>query len=482
MRREIHMFFLPFLAHGHLIPVVDMAKMFASRGVKTTIVTTPVNALLFSNTIARSKESGIHIGVELLNFPAVDVGLPEGCENDDLIPTSQDGNLEMITKFFQASLMLQQPFEKLLQERKPDCLVADTFFHWATDAANKFGIPRLVFHGISYFSLCASECMSLYKPYKKVQSDSQPFVVPNLPGDIKLTRNQVPDYVKQDAETNSTKLLKAIKEAELKSYGVFVNSFYELEATYADYYRNVLGKKSWHVGPVSLCNRKNIDKVERGNKSVIDEQECLEWLESKEPNSVLYICFGSRTNFTSSQLKEIAMALEASELQFIWVVRKQKNNEEEDDWLPEGFEKRMEWKGLIIRGWAPQVLILDHEAVGGFVTHCGWNSTLEGVCAGVPMVTWPAFAEQFYNEKLLTQVLNIGVAVGAQKWVRLMGEFVERESIEKAVKEMMKGDKAEEMRNRAKALAEAAKKAVEKGGSSYSDLDALIEEISLRSH
>ncbi|KAK8316509.1 hypothetical protein V6Z12_A13G047500 [Gossypium hirsutum] len=400
MRREIHMFFLPFLAHGHLIPVVDMAKMFASRG--------------------RSKESGIHIGVELLNFPAVDVGLPEGCENVDLIPTSQDGNLEMITNFLQAALMLQQPFEKLLQGRKPDCLVADTFFHWATDAANKFRIPRLVFHGISYFSFCASECMSLYKPYKKFSP------IPNL------------------------------------------LCFYELEATYADYYRNVLGKKSWHVGPVSLCSGKNIDKFERGNKSAIDEQECLEWLESKEPNSVLYICFGSRTNFTSSQLKEIAMALEASELQFIWVVRKQKNNEEEDDWLPEGFEKRMEGKGLIIRGWAPQVLILDHEAVGGFVTHCGWNSTLEGVCAGVPMVTWPAFAEQFYNEKLLTLSLKYWSSCG--------------ESIEKAVKEMMKGDKAEEMRNKAKALAEAAKKAVEKGGSSYSDLDALIEEISLHSH
>ncbi|KAK5770587.1 hypothetical protein PVK06_046738 [Gossypium arboreum] len=442
MRREIHMFFLPFLAHGHLIPVVDMVKMFASRGVKPTIVTTPVNALLFSNTIERSKESGIHIGVELLNFPAVDVGLPEGCENADLTPTSEDGNWEMITQFSRQHSCFNSPLKSCYKN-------VNQIVWW------------LIRSSIGLLML---------------QTNS------GSPGDIKLTRNQVPDYVKQDAETNSTKLLKAIKEAELKSYGVVVNSFYELEATYADYYRNVLGKKSWHVGPVSLCSGKNIDKVERGNKSAIDEQECLEWLESKEPNSVLYICFGSRTNFTSSQLKEIAMALEASELQFIWVVRKQKNNEEEDDWLPEGFEKRMEGKGLIIRGWAPQVLILDHEAVGGFVTHCGWNSTLEGVCAGVPMVTWPAFAEQFYNEKLLTQVLNIGVAVGAQKWVRLMGEFVERESIEKAVKEMMKGDKAEEMRNKAKALAEAAKKAVEKGGSSYSDLDALIEEISLRSH
>ncbi|MBA0815613.1 hypothetical protein Gohar_000373 [Gossypium harknessii] len=98
------------------------------------------------------------------------------------------------------------------------------------------------------------------------------------------------------------------------------------------------------------------------------------------------------------------------------------------------------------------------------------------------MVTWPIFAEQFYNEKLVTQVLKIGVAVGVQKWVRVEGDFVEREAIEKAVKEIMKSDRAEAMRNRAKALAEAAKKAVEKGGSSYSDLDALIEEIGLHSH
>ncbi|XP_042957819.1 UDP-glucose flavonoid 3-O-glucosyltransferase 7-like [Carya illinoinensis] len=114
---------------------------------------------------------------------------------------------------------------------------------------------------------------------------------------------------------------------------------------------------------------------------------------------------------------EIAMGLEASGQQFIWVVKKDKNEKEDEDWLPMGFEKRMEGKGLIIRGLAPQVLILDHEAVGGFVTHCGWNSTLEGVTAGLPMVTWPLFSEQFVNEKLVTEVLKIGVPVGAQQYV-----------------------------------------------------------------
>ncbi|XVF01290.1 hypothetical protein REPUB_Repub04eG0075100 [Reevesia pubescens] len=478
-----HMLFFPFMAHGHMIPIVDMAKLFANRGVKTTIITTPLSASFFSSIIQRSKlESGIDIGIRTLKFPTVEAGLPEGCETADMIPTSQEGSGDLFRKFFLATVMLQEPLEQLLQECKPDCLVADVFFPWATDTANKFGIPRLVFHGTSFFSLCASECIRLYEPHKKVQSDSEPFVVPNLPGNITLTKKQLPDHLKQDAETDFSKMVKASKESEQKSYGIIVNSFYELEATYADHYRNVLGRKAWHIGPVSLCNRAIEDKAERGKKSAIDEHECLKWLDSKEPNSVVYICFGSMAKFTSTQLKEIAMALEALGQQFIWVVRKENSNEEEEDWLPEGFEKRMERKGLIIRGWAPQVLILDHEAVGGFVTHCGWNSTLEGVSAGVPMVTWPVFADQFYNEKLVTQVLKIGVAVGVQQWAITVGDFVKREAIEKAVMEVMNGDKAKEMRNRAKALAEVAKKAVKKGGSSYSDLNALIEELSLLRH
>ena len=92
----------------------------------------------------------------------------------------------------------------------------------------------------------------------------------------------------------------------------------------------------------------------------------------------------------------------------------------------------MEGTGLIIRGWAPQVLILDHEAIGAFVTHCGWNSTLEGITAGKPMVTWPIFAEQFYNEKLVTDVLKTGVGVGVKEWLRVHGDHVKSEAVEKS--------------------------------------------------
>ncbi|KAK8698906.1 hypothetical protein V6N13_115011 [Hibiscus sabdariffa] len=244
--RQLHVFFLPLLAHGHLIPTVDMAKLFADRGAKTTITTTPLNASSFSNTIQRCQDSGMDISVKILKFPAVEVGLPEGFESADMMFSSREGNKwELIDKFNQATSMLQQPFEQLLQECKPDCLVADWFIPWATDAANKYGIPRLVFHGTSFFALCVSECIRLHEPHKKVQSGSDSFVVPNLPDNIELTKNQLPEYSAQDAETdNFTKMLKAAREAELKSYGIIVNSFYELEATYADYYRNEMGKKA----------------------------------------------------------------------------------------------------------------------------------------------------------------------------------------------------------------------------------------------
>ena len=448
---------------------MDMAKLFAARGVKATLVTTPRNVPSFSKT------RGINIDIQTIKFPAVEAGLPEGCENIDSIENS----IEMFDNFLKATKMLQQPLEQLLQDFQPSCLVADVFFPWATDIAAKFGIPRLVFHGTCSFSLSVNHSLRQYEPHKKVSSDSEPFVIPNFPGEIKLTRMQLPNFIKHEVETDLSKFLKEAVESVLKSYGVVVNSFYELEPAYAEHYKKVIGRKTWHIGPVSLCNKNYEDRARRGKEPSIDEHECLRWLGTKKPNSVVYICFGSIANFSDSQLMEIAMGLEASEQQFIWVVKKGKNEKEEEDWLPKGFEKRMEGKGLILRGWAPQVLLLDHEAVGGFVTHCGWNSTLEGVTAGVPMVTWPLSAEQFYNEKLVTQVLKVGVDVGVRRWIRVVEDCIKRDAIEKAVKRIMVGEETDGIRSRAKVLGEMAKRAVEEGGSSYSDLNALIEELKL---
>ncbi|PRQ23003.1 putative flavonol 3-O-glucosyltransferase [Rosa chinensis] len=350
-------------------------------------------------------------------------------------------------------------------------------FPWATDVAAKFGIPRIIFHGPGFFFLCASTTVMQYQPQREVLSDSESFVIPGLPDEIKMTKNKLAPFLTLDGESELIKLVKASREAEERSYGIIVNSYYELEPDYAEHYRKVLGKKSWHISPVSLGETEK-DKAERGREGSVDEvHECMNWLNSKKANSVVYICFGSLTKFGDCQLLEIALALQASRQQFIWVVKTEKNDKEE--WLPEGFEQRVEGKGLIIRGWAPQLLILQHEAVGAFLTHCGWNSTLEGVCAGVPMITWPVNADQFYNEKLVTEILGIGVAIGVQKWehVSVKSKASVKETIEKALTGFMVGDEKEEIRSKVLVLRELARRAVEDGGSSFSDLTALIEEL-----
>ncbi|XP_050209309.1 scopoletin glucosyltransferase-like isoform X2 [Mercurialis annua] len=335
---HLHVAFFPYMAHGHIIPTMNMAKLFARHGVKSTIITTPFNASTISESIETETNLGFNIGIQLMNFPSAEAELPEGCEI-----ASSINSQEMAIKFAKAMSLLQQPLARILNEIRPDCLVADMMFPWATEVALEFGIP------------------SMFK-------------------------------------------------------------------------------------------------------------------------------------FSDSQLLELAMAIEACGQNFIWVVNKKEENNEElvpaaaadseifnynvSSWLPEGFEKRTKEKGLIIRRWASQVTILAHQAIGVFMTHCGWNSTLEGVCAGVPMVTWPLHAEQFFNEKLVTDVLRIGIGVGSQEWSRYEKKIIiNKNDIEKAVCKLMIGEEGEEMRNRAKKLKEMARNAVEEGGSSKNDLIGLLKEL-----
>ncbi|XP_062019577.1 UDP-glucose flavonoid 3-O-glucosyltransferase 7-like [Rosa rugosa] len=471
--QQLHIFFLPFMAQGHTLPLIDIAKLFASRGVKSTLITTLVNAPLFSKAIQTSKSLGFEIELLVIKFPSTEVGLPEGIERTNLRKKQEQAD-----NYFRATNLLEQQVEPILDQHRPHCLVADSLFPWATDVAAKFGIPRIIFHGPGFFPLCASTSVMQYQPQREVSSDSESFVVPGLPDEIKMTKNKLAPFLTLDGESELIKVVTASQLANETSYGIIVNSFYELEPAYADHYRKVFGRKAWHIGPASLCETEK-DKLQRGREGSVDEvHECLNWLNSKKPNSVVYICFGSLTNFSDCQLLEIALALEASRQQFIWVVKKENNDKEE--WLPEGFEQRVEGNGLIIRGWAPQLLILQHEAVGAFLTHCGWNSTLEAVCAGIPMITWPVSADQFYNEKLVTQILGIGVAVGVEKWEddSVKGEAnMKKGTIEKAVTEFMVSHEKEEMRSKILELRDLARRAVEEGGSSFLDLTALIEEL-----
>ncbi|XP_057510568.1 probable UDP-glucosyl transferase 73B6 [Actinidia eriantha] len=462
--RPLEIFVIPFLSPGHMIPLCEMVSLFAARGHRVTIITTPSNAAHIHKATPRGGDFSFHA----IPFPAKEVGLPEGLEN-----FFDAKDLDTASKLHTGMVLLRHEMEEFIAARRPDCVVSDMFHPWTADTAARLRIPRLVFHTACMFALCLKEAVrSPDSPHLRVKSDYEPFVFPGLPDPITMTRSQLPDYVR--TPNGYTQMMEEWREAELKSYGVLVNNFYELDSAYTHQYKKIMGHKIFSIGPAAMIHRKNGDKVERGNKTVVGEHECLSFLDSKKPNSVLYICFGSACIFPNDQLMEIACGLEASGHHFIWVVFGKDNEElvhEKEDWLPKGFEERTRERGMIVKGWAPQVLILDHPSIGGFLTHCGWNSIIEGVSAGVPMVTWPLYAEQFYYEKLVTQVLGIGVDAGK--------EVVKRENVERAIRKLMDtGDlAAETRRQKAKELGEKARRAVEEGGSSHRNLSLLIEEL-----
>ncbi|KAJ7976878.1 Glycosyltransferase [Quillaja saponaria] len=476
-----HFVLVPLMAQGHMIPMIDMARLFAERGVIVTLVTTPYNASRFVQSIHRANNSGLPIRLLQIPFPCQEVGLPIGYENLDILPSRN-----LLRKFYSALDMLQQPLEQYLQEQNPppSCIISDKCLAWSSITAKKFKIPRIVFHGMCCFSLLSSHNVKLYNAHNSVTSDSEPFVVPGLPHSIEITKAQLPGAFVTQHDLDDFR--DRIREAELAAYGVVVNSFEELEHGCAKEYEKAINKKVWCIGPVSLCNKENLDKFERGNKASIDEKQCLAWLNSMKARSVIYACLGSLCRLVPAQLIQLGIALEASKQPFIWVLKTaEENSPKLEKWLLEdGFEERIKGRGLLIKGWAPQVLILSHPSIGGFLTHCGWNSTIEGVCSGVPMVTWPLFAEQFFNEKLIVEILKIGVRIGVEVPVRWgeednVGVLVQKERIKEAIEILfMDGeDEGERRRNRATELGENARRATELEGSSQLNITLLIQDV-----
>ncbi|KAG4928352.1 hypothetical protein AAZX31_19G172200 [Glycine max] len=476
-----HFVLFPLMAQGHIIPMMDIARLLARRGVIVTIFTTPKNASRFNSVLSRAVSSGLQIRLVQLHFPSKEAGLPEGCENFDML-TSMD----MMYKVFHAISMLQKSAEELFEALipKPSCIISDFCIPWTAQVAEKHHIPRISFHGFSCFCLHCLLMVHTSNICESITSESEYFTIPGIPGQIQATKEQIPMMI-SNSDEEMKHFGEQMRDAEMKSYGLIINTFEELEKAYVTDYKKVRNDKVWCIGPVSFCNKDDLDKAQRGDQASINEHHCLKWLDLQKSKSVVYACFGSLCNLIPSQLVELALALEDTKRPFVWVIREGSKYQELEKWISEeGFEERTKGRGLIIRGWAPQVLILSHHAIGGFLTHCGWNSTLEGISAGLPMITWPLFADQFLNEKLVTKVLKIGVSVGVEVPMKFgeeekTGVLVKKEDINRAICMVMDddGEESKERRERATKLSEMAKRAVENGGSSHLDLSLLIQDI-----
>ncbi|KAJ6846305.1 scopoletin glucosyltransferase-like [Iris pallida] len=449
-RRPLRFFFFSFPAFGHMIPLIDIAKLFSRRrGVSCTFVATPGNEYAVRPAI-----EGSTVDLLLLPFPPEAAPGSGMGENLATVPRSQHGRL------LSALPALKDPFHDLLRAHRADCVVSDVHssIMWIDDVALALGIPRILFVIVGVFPATVVETVATLPGAHDESVETL-----TIEEGIELPKAELSTFL------SNPEIIHAIEEAKRRCFGVVFNTFYELEGRYVDRYRTKPGcpRRTFCVSPVFLSKTTSAAAAaaaNRGGKIDSAGEECLKWLDSVEAEgSVTYVCFGSENEFGRQQLTSIALGLEASGYPFVWVVKKSLA-EDIAGWLPEGFEERMEGRGLIIKGWAPQVAILNHRAVGAIVTHCGWNSTLEAISAGLPLATWPLQCDQFVTEKYVTQVLRVGVS--ACRGARLA----------EAVREVM-GSGGAEMRQRVREYAAKAKEAVQEGGSSYKDVDNLIEEV-----
>jgi hypothetical protein len=263
-----------------------------------------------------------------------------------------------------------------------------------------------------------------------------------------------------------------------RSQGIIVNTFRSLEPRAVDTIVAGLCTPAGLPIPPVYCIGPLIKTEEVGMKR---GDECIAWLDTQPKDSVVFLCFGSLGRFSAKQIREVALGLEASGQRFLWVVKSPPNDDptkkfenpsepDLDALLPEGFLDRTKEKGLVVKLWAPQRDVLMHAAVGGFVTHCGWNSVLESIMAGVPMLAWPLYAEQRMNKVFLEKELELAVAVdGYDKEVVDAGEVAAK------VKWMMDSDGGRVIRERTQVAMRQAKKAMGEGGESEVTLAGLVE-------
>jgi hypothetical protein len=451
MASNSHILVFPFMAQGHTIPLLDLAKLLSRRGFKVTILTTPSNASSISSYT--SQFSNIHL--KEISFPQVQ-GLPKGCEN--MSQLSRDH----LIQFFKATKLLQQPFEKTLEDMSkvqdpPVCVFSDSFLGWTNESCRVFGIPRFVFHGMGVLPMAIKKSLLIHQTYK-VESDEIPLVVKGVQLGFTLTKQDLPKSIRE-TDINISQFFLDAEKSDIGSWGVIANSFFELEKDHVSSLESMYGNetKVWCVGPLFLYDQIG------PNPSTIWAQ----WLNQKVgENSVIYVSFGSLADLSEAQLDELAYGLELSGHDYFLIVRSK-------NWNPP-CEINGDGRGLIVREWVDQRWILAHEAIGGFLSHCGWNSVLESLSVGVPILAWPMGAEQHLNAKYLVEELKVGVQVPNLKRDQVI---VRREVICEGVKELMGGEKGLKARKKAVEFGRMAIRSVEVGGSSYNNLDKLVDQI-----
>ncbi|XP_066356087.1 anthocyanidin 5,3-O-glucosyltransferase-like isoform X2 [Miscanthus floridulus] len=484
MEKTTTLVLYPGFGVGHLSPMLELSKLLLRHGggaaldVVVVLVQSPFGDPSFDDTVARAKAANTSVDFHVLPSPK--------------LPPAPDGEQEQahdhIARMFGFLRATNAPLRDFLlrslsasssssRSRSVRCaLVLDTFCAHALDVAAELAVPAYLFSSTGASSLA----IFLALPGMRGTLGAAGFgelgdAVLTFAGVPPLKASELPQLIRDDGAACKASLGLASRMPEAR--GILLNSFESLEPRAVRALRDGLCVPGRDMPPVYCVG----PLVSPGGDM---DHGCLRWMDAQPDRSVVFLCFGSMGAFPKSQLKEMAVGLESSGQRFLWVVRSPRGpGEPADDLdvdlkvlLPDGFLERTRDRGLVVKSWAPQVDVLQHRAAGAFVTHCGWNSTLEGVTAGLPLLCWPLYAEQGLNKVFAVEEMRLGVEVRKSR----VGDedVVKAEEVEAKVRWVMEeSDGARALRERAAAARDRAGEALAEGGPSHAAFLGFLEDL-----
>lgn len=480
-----HIVMTPFLAYGHLIPFLTLARLIHEKtGFTITIATTPLNMQHLKSAISASPYSSPnHIHLAELPFSSTQHGLPPNTENTENLP------IHDLIKLFHATLSLETPLHSLVSKitkeegHPPLYIISDVLLGWVTNVAKSLGTKNITFTTCGAYGTLTF--ISVWSNLPHTKTDSQQFWIPGFPQNYTFHRSQLHKHLRSaDGSDVWSRFFIPQIALSVKSDGWICNTVEEIEPLGLKLLRNYLQLPVWTVGPLLPPQAFKSSKHRAGIESGISLEACIEWLDLKDPSSVLYISFGSQNTINASQMMALAEGLEEWGKPFIWVIRPpfgfDMNGEFKEEWLPKGFEERMREteRGLLVHKWGPQLEILSHRSTGAFLSHCGWNSVLASLSQGVPIIGWPLAAEQTYNAKMIVEEMGVCVEL-----TRTLEGVITKEEVKKVIETVMDQEKGKgkEMKEKASQIAVHLREAtIEKGqekGSSVRSMDDFVATI-----
>ncbi|KAL3523628.1 hypothetical protein ACH5RR_016462 [Cinchona calisaya] len=441
----------PWLAHGHISPFLELAKKLTLRNFFIQFCSTPTNLTSIKQKIAAVDNQSERFFSESIQL--VVLNLPNLPELHPHYHTTKILPPHLMPTLKKAFEMAKPEFSNILKELKPDLVIYDIIQPWVPETALVHNIPAVEF-------VSTGAAMTSFMLHK----------IKNPGADFPFQEIYLQDYEEAQIAHLMEFALDPRKDRDRPGEClersvdiVLIKTCKEIEGKYFDYLSELLGKKIVPVGPIVEDIVVSEEEVDYKNSII------MEWLNKKKRSSTVFVSFGSELFLTKEEMEEIAMGLELSDVDFIWVVRFPAGDQEMrvEDALPEGFLERVgeKGKGMVVKGWAPQAKILVHENVGGFVSHCGWSSSIEAMKFGVPIMAVPMINDQPINARVLE---NIGIGVGV---VKDEGGRIQREKLATAIKQVILEETGKDLRRKASLLSEKIRSKGEE------EIDVVTEEL-----